>query len=89
MSKPVNLQQLRDWLNANEHRTWNHRAYMGIGGGKKKTFEIKYLHFTLDTRDGKIFQLSGRGLSGEFAIDFRDDEKEWTLLEALEERLRA
>jgi len=83
MSEPVTMQQLTDWVEKNRHRTWN---FDEKNMRKKLTMEIKYLHFTLDTRDMKIFHLSTRGAGIEFDVDFRD-EFTGTILESLEKKL--
>lgn len=85
MAKEVTLKELNDWIQKNLHRTW----FRGQKPGSLEdwTMEMKYIRFNLDTRDMKIFSLTTRGLGKEITVDFRDDDKDWTILELLESRL--
>lgn len=84
MAKEVTLQQLQDWIEKNEHRTW---FWDGPTPCDDRTLEIKYLRFSLDTRDMKIFTVSIEGAGPNRFADFRDDDKDWTILDLLESRL--
>lgn len=83
MAKPVTIEQLGAWVKKNEHRTWNISNWKK--GAKQRTFEVKYIDFTLDTRDMKIFRLSTRSFA-DLEADFRE-EFDGTILELLEDKL--
>lgn len=86
MAKEVSLSQLREWIKKNEGRTW---FWRGPTPHEKRTLEIKYLTFSLDTRDMRVFHIKVRGLGDEFTVDFRDDKKDWTLLDLLQSKLKS
>lgn len=85
MANAITMQQLTDWVQANQHRTWIKRSLLGFS--TPKTMEIKYLRFNLDTRDMKIFHISAKGFAGDFQLDTRDDDEPGNLLDRLEAKL--
>lgn len=90
MAKEVTVLELADWIEKNKHRcwAWDDPEYMKIPRSKK-TLEIKYLNFSLDTRDMKIFHIDIRGAGDDFAVDFRDDNNnEKSILDLLELKLK-
>lgn len=80
----VTIQELTKWLRKNEHRTWAFENF----GKKGSTLEIKYLDFSIDTRDGMIWRVAIRG-SGADEVAIRDDNErdKKTILDKLEEGL--
>lgn len=84
-AKPVTMQELTDWVKANEHRTWH---WPKITNGLKSTMEIKYLSFSLDTRDMEVWSISVEGAGPDYhACD--KDEFDGTILELLESKLES
>lgn len=83
MAEPVTMQQLTDWVEKNKHRTWNHDSM--FKSKKRSSFEIKYIDFTLDTRDMKVFGIRTRSFA-DLAVDFRED-FDGNILELLEQKL--
>lgn len=83
--KPVSMQELTDWVEKNKNHTW----YMGDGGGydaivdpdKPGSIAIKYLTFSLDTRDMKVYHVNAERLG--VKCDFRDP-GEGTILDKLD-----
>jgi len=86
MAHEVTLKQLSDWIEKNKHRTWNHDYHFGPEKKGETTFEMKYIRFNLDTRDMRIFAIQTDGF-GELKVDFREDDKDWTILDLLEFKL--
>lgn len=89
MAKEITVSELGAWVEKNKHRVWGWEdpEFWKIPD-KKRTMEIKYLHFELDTRDMKIFHIAIRGAGPDREVDFRDDKKDWSLLELLESKLK-
>jgi hypothetical protein len=83
MAREVTLQELQDWIEKNKHRTWNHSQDTTF---EKRTLECKYIRFSLDTTDMKIFHIDVAGL-GNSSIHFRDDDKDWSVLDLLDSKL--
>lgn len=80
---PVTVKQLADWVEKNKSRTWN---WPSIGKGKELTLEMKYIYFSLDTRDMEIWYIRTEG--GGHPIEVSDkDEFDGTILDLLEKRL--
>lgn len=84
MAKVVTLQQLHEWIKNNMHRTWSRGMDVPF---ENRTLELKYIRFNLDTRDMKIFSITTDGF-GNHSADFRDDEKDWTILDLLDSTLK-
>lgn len=82
-AKPVSLQELQDWVKANEHRTW---YWPRLKKKKTLTLEIKYLNFSLDTRDMDLWRIWVDGSNREFDCS-KHDEFEGTILELLEQKM--
>ena len=81
-SRPVTLQQLQDWVKANEGRTW---YWDRLDKAQKLSLEIKYLIFSLDTRDMEVWKISVDGAND---IHVRDGEDfDGTILELLDKKL--
>jgi hypothetical protein len=87
MAKEVSLQELVDWVKKNEHRTWWRGPKQDLSGFDKRTLEMKYLRFNLDTRDMKVFSISVEGFTDTSGVDFREDDRDWTVLDLLEAKL--
>lgn len=85
MAHEVTIGQLADWIEKNKHRTWSHDH---LAGKTKRcpSFEMKYIRFNLDTRDMRIFAIQTDG-GGNLTVDFREDDKDWTILDLLESKL--
>lgn len=84
MAKEVTLQQLSEWVAKNENRTWSRSDLVDY---TKRTLEMKYIRFNLDTRDMMIFRVdtdSDRGVSADFREEF-----DGNILELLESKLDA
>lgn len=84
MAHEITLQELQQWIDKNQHRTWKHNSNVPTD---RRTLEVKYLRFSLDTRDMKIFNIVTDGF-GDCSADFRDDDKDWTLLDLLDSKLK-
>lgn len=81
------MQELTDWIERNKWRTWNWENKMA---GKDLTLEIKYLEFSLDTRDLTVWSVSASGLGGgDTVVSIRDtsDTGRITILDELESKL--
>jgi hypothetical protein len=92
MAREVSLTELNEWLAKNLQRTWAWEPGLTdktiFDAPKPHTKEIKYMNFALDTRDGRIFHITINGSGPDQAVDFRDDEKDWSLLDLLDSKLR-
>lgn len=89
MAREITLSDLQRWLEKNKHRVWawEDPAFWDIPE-KKKTLEIKYMSFRLDTRDMKIFRIDTDGAGPDHCVDIRDDKIDWSLLDLLESKLK-
>lgn len=81
MADRVTMQQVTDWIERNKERTWN----VSLKG--KRSFEIKYLDFVLDTRMMLVFRIASRGCV-DMEADYREDFK-GSILDLLEYKLNA
>jgi hypothetical protein len=82
------MKELTEWVDRNQHRTWHWPNF----GKTKLSLEIKYLSFSLDTRDMTVWSLSYSGLGGggkEIHIRDTRDDGDWTILNELEKNLDA
>jgi hypothetical protein len=87
MARPITLEELQAWITKNEHHTW-HSTVANLTN-REKTLFIKYMRFNLDTRDMKIFAIHSDGFSTDLNVDFRDDKKDWTILDLLDSKIEA
>lgn len=85
--KGVTLQELSDWVEKNKERTWHFEGFKDHK--KERTLEIKYLSFSLDTRDMMVWTVEVEGMGGS-VYSVRDDSKddERTILDDLTSKLR-
>lgn len=87
--RSVTLDELKKWLKKNAHRTW---AFDNFHPDKKdRTLQIKYLTFSLDTRDMRVWVVGFEGLGNrEVAKAIRDtnDNDGKTILDELDEKLK-
>ena len=81
--RSVSVKELTDWIDKNKNHTWsfNDPDYLD------KTLRMKYINFSIDTRDMNVWMLTIRGIGDEFYV--RDDNKEdgKTILDAAQEFL--
>lgn len=82
----VTFEELSKWLKKNDHHTWNfdNKTLKKV---IKSTLKIKYLEFSIDTRDMHIWSINISGMGEEFFI--RDDNKDdgRTILDAAQDWL--
>lgn len=80
----VTLEELVEWVKKHEKHTWNHSAEF-----IKSSLRIKYLEFSLDTRDMKVWHVAANGSSGnEISIRDDNDGDHKTILDGLEFALK-
>ena len=81
--RAVSIKELTDWIDKNKKHTWNFKDK----NYSKKTLRMKYIDFSLDTRDMNVWMLTISGMRDEFHV--RDDNKEdgKTILDAAQEFL--
>lgn len=80
------MKELSEWVEKNRHRTWHWPSHMK---GERLTLEIKYLEFSLDTRDMTVWRLSTAGRGPEVVIRDTKETGDWTILNELEAKLDA
>lgn len=84
MAKTVTLEEATAWIKANEHRTWSHyRRYNPLGEDLPCSMEMKYLYFSFDTRDQKVFYIK----TDKDSVYGSHTDEHKTVLTALEARL--
>lgn len=86
MAKAVLLSELVQWVENNKHRTWHREDENGnFIHGLKRSGEVKYFTFQLDTRDMRVYHVTADGFEVTSASE--GEEFEGTVLELLEKKL--
>lgn len=80
--RSVTLKELADWIDKNQNHTWNFER----PNYQESDLRIKYLDFSLDTRDMTVWRVETKGAGKD--LFFRDDsDKGETILDALDKAL--
>lgn len=82
----VTLKELTDWVEKNKHHTW---MFENFDPNKKASLSIKYLRFSLDTRDMHVWSLEASGPGDNFSVRDDNDGGDRTILDALDDWLKA
>ncbi len=84
----VTPKQFNEWLKNNIKYTWYHGKEGGFCPKNGGSPIFKYFYPKLDTRDMKIFRIDYSGSCPDGYVDFRDCEKDETVLNLLEKKLK-
>lgn len=84
--REVTFDELHGWVRKNMHHTWYHGdGPSGFDPGDGGSLAMKYINFSLDTRDMKVFRITLSGFGGK-DFDFRDG-GDGSILDAAQEYL--
>jgi len=87
-AKAVTLSECQKFLKDNYQHTWLHPGFRKeLKLDYKCTFKIKYIDFQFDTRDWRVWKITGRGLSNEFEVSTHD-KFDGTILDLLTKKLK-
>jgi hypothetical protein len=86
-AKPVCMKDCEAFLKKHYRDTWlTPWACKKLNLNYETSFKIKYINFHFDTRDWKVWRITGRGLGNDFLVSTHD-EFEGTILELLAQKL--